>query len=83
MINAFFFTFGVGKPYGKFFVEIHAESMTEAMNVMRDCHGDKYAFSYDEQRFEGQASFHGLTRLALIRPFPDGHHRAIMEKTNG
>lgn len=75
-MNRYFFTFGVGKPYGKFYVEIHAESMAEARKVMIDCHGDKYAFSYDEQRFEGQAKFHGYSRLALITPGRDGSHRA-------
>ena len=75
----FFFTFGIGKPYGKFYVEIHAPSMTDARAVMFDCHGDKFAFSYNEQQFEGQAKHHGYSRLALIVPEKYGYHRAQKE----
>ena len=78
-MNRFFFTFGIGKPYGKFYVEIHADNIEKARDVMLMCHGDRFAFGYDEEKFGDGAKEHDLTRLALITPHSDGYHWAHEE----
>lgn len=76
MTQSFFFTFGGGSAFAFEYIEIEAETLPEAADVMYNIFHDRWSMVYDELGFKDQPKNYGLHRLALIRRRDSGHFRS-------
>ena len=64
----FYFTFGLSYSLRNNYVVIFAESRAEAIRLMHNVYGRKWAFDYDEAGFAGQPEMYGLTEVPFGTP---------------